>query len=107
MWSTNSSRSNTYTYDGYKELQDDTEIIIEWHTRNNFKFNQKFSFVMTIDISKLNEPKKYIEDFIQLNNQIIIEWDNLEKIDENIHIKNQAFNSENEQTITVEDLWNF
>lgn len=107
MWSSNSSRSNYYKYEWYKELQDNTEIIIEWHTRNNFKFNQKFSFVMTIDISNLVEPRKYIENFIQLNNQIIIEGIEIEKINENIKIKNQTFEAENELNITIEDLWIF
>ncbi len=107
MWSPNSIRVNEYNYNLYEELRNNTEIIIEWHTRNNFKYTQKFSFVMTIDISSLVNPEEYITNLQSMNQQILISWEQKIEIKDNILAKEKEFESETDVSISIEDIEGF
>jgi hypothetical protein len=100
--SANSSRVNLLNNNLYNELKNNPTIEIEWHTRWNFKFKQKFSFIMTIDISSLSDKEKFIEDFYTMNNDIVIHWEDVDNINKNINIKNQEFDNEINEEVIVE-----
>ncbi len=72
FWASNSYRFNLLNKDLYDELKDWVVIEIEWHTRNNFSFTQKFSLVITIDITSISNKEKFIDDFYKVNNDISI-----------------------------------
>lgn len=106
LWVSNSFRENILNNTLYEELRDDTNIIIEWHTRNNFSYQQKFSFVMTIDIKELVDKDSYIDEFYKLNNDILIHGVDIDNINKNIQVKEEIFNelTNNDIEIDVESF---
>lgn len=92
FWTSNSYRKNNLNYDLYKELQDWFSIIIEGHSRLGFSHDQKFSFVMTIDISQLTNRQAFIDEFFTINQDLLIHWENIPAINQNIDEKNMVFN---------------
>lgn len=72
LWVSNSFRENSLNNELYEEIRKDTKIVIEWHSRGNFTYKQKFSFVMTIDISEIVDKESFIENFYSINNDIIM-----------------------------------
>ncbi len=103
MWSANTGKKQTYEYPTYSALQNETEIVIEGHSRDGMIHNQKFSFVLTIDISTLNDANSYIDQFLRLNNQIISGLDEA-SIRTNIQNKELEFARINDIQISVEEI---
>lgn len=106
LWVSNSFRENLLNKSLYEEIKNNTNIIIEWHSRNNFTYKQKFSFVMTIDISTIIDKESFIENFYEINNGVVIHWEDLVNINKNYELKEQIFNeiTSNDVFIDVESF---
>lgn len=102
LWVSNSFRENIINKKLYDEIKNDTKIIIEWHSRNNFNYQQKFSFVMTIDISEILDKESFITNFFEINNEVIIHWEDLQNINRNYELKEQAFIEINSNDISID-----
>jgi hypothetical protein len=104
MWSTNCGRREWYSNSEYRNLQNGTEIIIEWHSRDGLEHNQKFSLILTIDISQINSSDSYIDQLINLNSGVLISGVNDALLVDNIRAKEVEFNRINNIQISVEEI---
>ncbi len=83
----------------------DFKILINGHSRFGLDHTQKFSLVMTIDISKIDDKQSYIDDFTSLNESIMISGINTQEVVQNINEKNSQFITiNNEQELDIEEL---
>lgn len=105
FWAANYNKENILNKEYYNEMIDGFKLLINGHSRFNLIHNQKFSLVMTIDISDIQDKQSYIEEFSDLNNSILIKWIETQDIITNIQEKNQVFDTiNNDLEIDIEEL---
>jgi len=92
LWSSNTFRENKINKELYDELRQWFKVLINGHWRWSFKHVQKFSYVMTMNISNLQDKEWFLANFTKINTDILITWINDVDVNTNMIERNNAFN---------------